>query len=195
MPEHPVLLSLPRRDKPVKQWNLDKPRDVSRMPQAISIAIRDCCRGKSSWPLFVSGGPGVGKTCAGLVLTDWVEWSYYWTMDQLYSEFAKAKCKELYSAGVNPTLMSWEDMMQMVGGADLVVIDEIGKGGRGGEATDHQKTVLHGILDKRERMATMLLSNYSPGQLSTYYDPFISSRLSAGTVVSLARGRDRRIAR
>ena len=192
MVENPVLVKLERRESPVPRSVLDKPRTSSGMSKALSLSIKNCCTGKSEWPLFIHGGPGVGKTCAGLVLTDWIEWSYYWDMSEMCRQFAKALCKELYSGGNNPSLMSWDDMMQMIRQSDLVVIDEIGKGLRGRQATDHQMSVLRGVLDARERMATVLISNFPISQCSTIYDPFIASRMGSGTVVSLARMRDRR---
>ena len=190
----PVRISLTKNKVAKRRFVKDKPREASKMSNVLSVPLRKCCTGVWDWPLYIWGPAGIGKTCAGLLTTDWVESSYYWTIDRLAAIFAEALCGRLFSTGPAQELLTWDDMVEKISRADLVVLDEIGKGLRNGRASDHQKRVLQAVLDSRERMATVLLGNYDVAELSVIFDPYIASRIQVGTLVSCAKMRDRRVA-
>lgn len=180
MAEHPALVALSKRETPVRQWLPKKIRDTTRVPPMIAHAMAKCGRGEWPWPLTLWGGPGIGKSCAGLLMSDWVEWSYFWTLKEMCEEYRKALMGELFTESAYCAVkMNWADMDQMLGSSSLVVVDELGEG----RASEHVLTVLRSVLDAREGKATMFLSNHSPRKLERLYGAPIMSRIQAGTVI------------
>lgn len=156
--------------------------------------LRELVAGRAPWPLFLHGPPGTGKTCAALALADHLrEWEcrYVTAADLTARVMATFGTRDAYDwtpfgrfrdAGVNPDAPSGKT------GALLVVLDELGTR----EVKDTHYECVQRVIDLREGLPLILVSNHDADRIARVYDERIASRCQAGTVVELA-GRDRRV--
>lgn len=158
-------------------------RVLDRVPRDIRNAVNACYRGDAPWPLTLSGPSGLGKTCAGLLLTDYrggVGWTWYGLACEQCEEMRRIKLS------ADRTADYWARWTRY----RVCVIDEIGQRGT---STEHQRETLQFALDKRTGMPLVLISNIDLAALSSVYDERIGSRLAGGTFLS-ADGPDQRTA-
>lgn len=149
--------------------------------------IRSLAEGEAKWPLFLHGPAGTGKTCAGLCLTDYVDYGQYWTLSRLCAHVIEIQHDRVTNdAGYRVSVESfWNRMM----GSPLVVLDEIGCRDR---VSDHVYECLKNVLDVRHRKPLVCISNLQVEKVEELFDDRIASRLCEGTVLKLG-GKDRRI--
>lgn len=166
-----------------------KRRTIDLIPAAMREAIRAVVSGKSPWPLFCCGEPGVGKSCAGLVLLDYAGGSYLTAQGLAEKLIDAANGRLTYRDSgrlVHPTNL-WEEW----GSSPLVVLDEIGQRST---VSDFAYDSVKQLLDIREGKPLLVLSNLGLDEIAKVYDDRVASRLVAGTVIRLV-GEDLRTKR
>lgn len=168
-------------------------RERDEVPGNLWAAIVRCAAGELPWPLLVYGGVGTGKTCAGLVLCDYLAGSaIYRDFVTLCAEHQSCKMGAHWWYGTHgETRVSPEYYWQNWNEMQLAILDEIGARE---VASDHVYETLKRALDERDRKPLMLISNLSPQRIAEVFDDRIASRCVAGTVINLA-GDDRRLTR
>lgn len=154
-------------------------------PSLINI-IGDLVEGRRPWPLFLHGKPGIGKTCIGLWMTDYVYSAVYALIGDLGRKWAAGHQK------YKPEYVRFGEWFsrRTVG---LLVIDEIGAVPTE-EASADEYNAFKEVLDIRERTPLVLISNLDLKAVTQVYDERIASRCAAGTIVEM-KGDDRRIVR
>jgi DNA replication protein DnaC len=167
----------------------DVRRDIEKIPGDLRRAIRECTTGAASWPLFVYGPAGTGKTCAALCLVDRVARSRYWTEESLCQDYTDAMMGDLFTrTGYE---ISTREFWERERSAALVVVDELAARYA---VSEHRRTVVKTILDIRDGRPLILISNTAPEDIANIFDDRVASRALCGTVVEL-NGADRRIGR
>ncbi len=148
---------------------------MSAVSPGLQDVLRDLSNGASDWPLYIYGETGRGKTSAALALADFCELSFFATLEGLTNS-------------VMDRSIDWE----LIGWADLAILDEIGAREKAG---DLSYSTIYNFWERRERreQRTIYIGNLSPEKLQSVFDDRIASRLTFGTVVELT-GRDRRTA-
>lgn len=161
---------------------------MEQIEPSLRKALRELAAGKLPWPLFLWGPPGVGKSCAALALLDRTG-GFYWTAGGLAEDVVLINKGELhYPSGRRITTKGF---WQEVSVCELVVLDELGLRARAG---DWQYDCVKRLLDAREGLPLIGLSNLTLDQLVHCYDDRVCSRLAAGTIHHLG-GEDRRLQR
>jgi chromosomal replication initiation ATPase DnaA len=151
--------------------------------------MRATAFGESPWPLFIHGPAGTGKTCAGLSLLDHAGGEYF-TAASLCEKVIDAQQGRLAWSHEGRSGTLWSEMFwRKVGSEPLVVLDVLGCRDN---VTDHGYETIKRLLDERQGMPLIAISNHPLEMLANIYDDRIASRLAAGTVVELA-GSDRRL--
>lgn len=169
------------RKEPIRHWLPQKPREIVQIDPQIRGIFRQLIAGELPWPLTLLGPAGTGKTCAGLCLVD-AAGGWYYTVAELCDEFIQAQQRSIEIT----TRRLWDRIEQTV----LVVIDELGSREK---VSDHHYDVVKRLLDKRENMPAVFISNHSLEKLAAIYDDRLASRLAYGTIL-IVKGRDRRLA-
>lgn len=175
------------RPQPLVGWLPQKPRQIDQIEPNLLHVLRSVAKGESPWPLLLTGGAGVGKTCAALCLLDYAG-GVYFSVYEL--------CDVLIAASegsyVNPFAdrrMSKIGVWEWLRSTALLVLDELGS--RQFVSDFHYENVKR-VLDQREGKPLVCISNKPLAELAVIYDDRVASRLAAGTVVELA-GADRRL--
>lgn len=148
------------------------PRSWDKLKPSMRDVLCELCDGRQPWPLLLHGRAGRGKTCVGLLMADVVEFSLYWTVE------------ELIGVAFDGTASVWHYAEH----SPLVVIDELAT--RGVE-TDREYAAVKKMADLREHKPAIWISNLPPRDLQAKYDDRIMSRIGCGTVIELT-GDDRR---
>ena len=164
-PHHRLLVKTHRR------MSLVEPELVKLFRQLVS--------GRVSWPLYLHGATGTGKSLGALSLCDFARTATFWTVDGLCD----------FTMGNEPAAVSamWEEIAEK----DLAVLDELGTRQQVG---DLHYSVVKRFADERELhadRAAIYISNLSPEDFQKIYDDRISSRALCGTTFEL-KGNDRR---
>lgn len=182
------------RSEPTAKHLPHKRRSIAEIDPALRQTIRQLVQGEERWPLFLFGAVGTGKTCAALALLDHADCyeggrsgkGKYLTATELAELVIEAQQGRLYDgdypAGVQTV---WRGLST----APLVVLDELGARER---VSDHAYGVVKRLIDLREGLPLVAISNLDLGTLAQRYDDRIASRLAAGTVCRL-EGEDRRL--
>ena len=157
-------------------------RDVASVPVDTVGQIHRAIMSES-WPIFITGPVGVGKTCAALCLAD------SWSLPPVfYSTVADAQ-RAVFE---NPKAF-WDRWVGLASrglqGAGLAILDELGMRGK---VSDARYDLVHRLIDSRHGMPLVAISNLSLSELAEVYDDRIASRLAAGVVIMMT-GQDRRI--
>jgi len=164
-------------------------RSVAQIEPALREAFRSLVSGKTPWPLFLHGPAGTGKSCAALCLLDHAT-GEYWTTTGFCEHLNDATFGRLVARGEGGSVTIWPvQFWAKVQRAPLVVLDELGT--RDVVSNAHYDAVKR-IIDEREGLPLVVISNLDLESIARLYDDRIASRLGAGTIVQL-RGRDRRI--
>lgn len=164
-------------------------RRIDLIPPVLREAIRACINGDAPWPLFVSGPPGCGKTCAAFCLLD-LAGGFYFSANGLGDILADAKMGRLEYPDSN-RVVGVEALWKELESTSLVILDELGTREK---ITDHAYDGIKTLLDLRENCPLMAISNLDLDGLAQVYDDRIASRLAAGTILTL-RGKDMRLER
>lgn len=162
------------------RYSPSKARTLAQVDRVLLDAFRRVAGGKAPWPLFVTGQPGRGKTCAALALLDHTSSGIYMTVNELVG-------RRMASFKPGAAEMPWAALFGTQQRA-LVVLDELGT--RQTVSDTHYECVQQ-VLDMREGFPLVLISNLSLSEIEQRYDDRIASRCAAGTQVEL-KGRDRR---
>lgn len=85
-------------------------------------------------------------------------------------------------------MVSVEGFWGWLSGRNLIVLDELGCRGL---VSDHHYEAVKRLLDERHGKPLIVIANTDLAGIERLYDDRVASRLSAGTVVSVA-GKDRR---
>lgn len=156
-------------------------RDSNSVTESLREPLLRVVMGYDSWPLFLYGPAGTGKTCAALVLCDHYL-GQYWKLDDLCSEL-RADIKR------NKDDQREWDIWDCWSRWQLAVLDEVG-------VRDHPSDFEYGVvkrcIDLRSGKPLIVMSNVDIDEIERLYDDRIASRMSAGTVVRL-QGEDRRL--
>lgn len=166
-----------------------KERDAGQLCPLLGDCMRRCFDGESHWPLFIWGEPGSGKTCAGLLACD--EYGgLYVTLEDACDRIRLIKKGELTwrnnhgRGGVLTEKDGWTDWHT----PPFAVIDEIGER----ESSDFRTATFKKILDIREQLPTILISNLDLDGIQEMYDRRIRSRMGAGTIIETSGDRRER---
>ncbi len=177
------------RGAPERAVQLAVERNIREVAKGVRAEIRSARTESSDWPLFFFGPPGRGKTCAALSLLDWLYHPYRFytaaSLRQLLIDAQQGRDTKDYPYGIRPAEV-WRD----IAAANMVVLDEVGVGQ---SVTDHHYEAVCGVLDKRNGLPLVVISNLSPAEIATVYDDRIHSRLCCGTLVDFSGYPDRRI--
>lgn len=193
-PQSYAALKIQPKPRPVFLPNLF--REIASVDAALRNVLRSLVSGKAKWPLFLTGPPGTGKTCAALAVLD-----HLFPWQQQYTTAADLTSAIMATFGSNEKF-NWrkfgpyrceddsrEDTPSGKSGAALVVLDELGARGK---VTDTHYEAVQRLIDLRTGCPLILVSNLSADELAVAYDGRIASRCQAGTVARLG-GRDRRM--
>lgn len=153
------------------------------------------------WPLYLFGDAGLGKTCASLVMLD------YMGMDAIGARLTS--CSEQIRpwmagfidvrsiAGVKintdkgrhkwgdkdgDEVVRWDRLLKVIRQRPLVVFEEIGVGR---ESTDFKLDSLLELLDQRANdpiRPFVVTSNLKPSEIPQVYDDRVADRVLCGTV-------------
>lgn len=167
----------------------NKHRAASSIDPRLRAVLAALCKGEAPWPLFLYGPPGTGKTCAALALLDH-SGGHYWTPSELCQDLILASKGQLhYATSGRPVLE--KALWREIGERPLVVLDELGARSK---VSDYQYEQIKRVLDLREGLPLLAVSNLDLDGLALVYDDRIASRLAAGTMFRLD-GADQRLRR
>lgn len=147
-------------------------------------------QGKASWPLFLWGRPGRGKTCAILCMVDRVQSAHYVRCKEHVNYITDATYGRIRDdAGVKVSReVAWDRWIR----APLAVVDDLGSSlVKGATPSESYMNVIHELLEQRGTWPTAVVSNIHPGGIEEIFGEAIASRLTAGSVFELY-GPDRR---
>lgn len=146
-------------------------------PEARRV-FRELTTGRMPWPLTMVGPAGSGKSCAALVVSDYVFGSIYRTCHDLCFDVNDAKFDRLTTvAGYRITEREYWKTWER---APLCIIDELGTRGT---ISDAMYDTIKYAIDAREGRPLIVVSNLSMGEITRAFDDRITSRLSAGTIL------------
>lgn len=133
-------------------------------------------RDRKSWPLYIHGRPGVGKTSvAALIYSKWPHEPLWLRADTTLKEIAFSN---------NDEVKTWRKRIKQ---APCVFLDDLGV-----QAPNPQMLVaLFDLLEDRKGRALVITGNHTLQSLLQIYEPRIVSRLSAGATLWLD-GHDQR---
>lgn len=188
----PSSAAIPLRKEPKQDHLSTVRRDIAKITPNVRSAFRDAFAGNATWPMFMFGPAGTGKTCAALCLLDHVG-GWYRELPELCQELIDIEFGRKYSEGAENEgggrKIFPDGFWKGYARQPLVVLDEIGCRDR---VSDQHYQTLKSALDKRAGRPLIVLSNLTLGRIEKLYDDRIASRLGAGTVIELG-GADRRI--
>lgn len=175
-------------------------RDRESVHQAFWLAVNEAARNQR-YPVYFSGPPGIGKTCAALCWIDSAQdrlrhkglssSARYWKVNDLVVEYQQCVAGRLIGSDDLPIRPQrfWEQFERL----QIVVIDEIGtENGVPGiyEWLPAEQAVVFETVDRRVRskMPLMLLSNWTVSELIEYgrYDEPTIDRIRGGQILHLA---------
>jgi DNA replication protein DnaC len=168
-------------------------RNVGEIATSLRATLRELITGSSPWPLYLFGPAGVGKTCAALCLLDY-SGGAYWTQDSLMDRIISVgagRITVVMSQYAGSMVQSTEGFWRQQQREPLVVLDEIGCRDR---VRDFAFNSVKTLIDVRENLPLIVVSNLDLAAIERLYDERIASRLGSGTVCELA-GEDRRLKR
>lgn len=165
-------------------------RSLREVAEGVRKLIGDTARERSDWPLFFFGPPGRGKTYAALSLLDrcYHPYKYYTTasLRQLLIDAQQGRETPDYPFGISPA-----EVWRSIESSNIVVLDEIGVDQN---VSDYHSEAVCGVLDRRDGLPLVVISNLTPSQIATVYDDRIHSRMCCGTLVDFGAYPDRRLA-
>ncbi|MCK5643625.1 MAG: ATP-binding protein [Gammaproteobacteria bacterium] len=165
------------RNEPMKDCSLENfVTDSAALSQRKTTALEYLSLNHPGMMVFF-GDTGRGKTHMAIgIMREWAILGrpvLYWPLMQLL-----AKLRSMMNGGHEKPdqLIDW--IAKFPG---LLVFDEIGRSK--GDPWDRD-SVIYPILDHRQNMPTIVISNFNSDELSVIYDEAIASRLKSGKIVS-----------
>lgn len=153
-------------------------RSLDALDAVARQTIRELTSGNLPWPLTMVGAAGSGKSCAALVVSDYVCGAIYRTCHDLCFDINDAKFDRLATAaGYRITEREYWKTWER---APLCIIDELGTRGT---ISDAMYDTVKYAIDAREGRPLIVVSNLSMGEINRAFDDRITSRLSAGTIL------------
>jgi hypothetical protein len=194
---------------PEKMARPDIRRELAEVPDDARGILRDLVAGKRSWPLYLHGKAGTGKTSAALVMLDHTRTVGTATVSadiaDWWAGFVDVRNIVRIKLGLerNPGQwsrsdgtsgpVSWESLLSRFAAAPLIVMDEIGSGQSG--PSDFPMNTLLEVLDRRANNPVkpfVVTSNLNPNELAKVYDDRVADRVLCGTVFQFS-GNSRRL--
>lgn len=169
----------------------DVPREREQVAPELASIFTQVIRAQLSWPLYLYGEVGCGKSCAALLMCDAVGGGcIYHTVESASEERIAAMKGLLFDQYTGQKIHShrWKADWRT---AKLTVLDELGIRNC---PSDAEYDLVKTLIDSRKGRPVVLIGNGSPEDLARVYDDRIASRVSEGTIYEL-RGDDRRILR
>jgi hypothetical protein len=164
-------------------------RSIAGIDETLRGIIRKLVGGEAPWPLFLTGGVGVGKTCAAACLLD-LSGGLYFTVPHLCFRMIQAQQGGLdWSQPGGGHRLSEAALWDWIKKVPLVVMDELGCRDR---VSDHHYDTVKRVIDARECSPLIAVSNWDQDELARFYDDRVASRLAAGTSIELL-GKDLRM--
>lgn len=183
-------------------------RRLAAVDEDLRAKIRGLVTGKLSWPLYIFGPAGSGKTCASLVMLDHLGDDAFLGVcsDQIRPWLAgfidvrsiagvkinTDKGKFHWGDGEREETARWDRLMKIIGRRSLVVFEEIGVGR---EAADFRLDSLLEVLNQRANEPVrpfVVTSNIVPSAVAGIYDDRVADRILCGTVHKM-EGKSRRM--
>lgn len=155
-------------------------------------ALLEMAVAKSTWPIYLHGQAGRGKTCAMAVLyRRWLRGAPLWLRLSGFMGII-AECRRAGQITLPGTSQQvgeshmWRTRVEQPG---LLCVDDVGIR----EPTSAQFEMMYELVDRRGNKPVIYTSNLSPAELQQVYDGRISSRMLSGIDIELS-GHDRRLA-
>ncbi|HEY0983540.1 DnaA ATPase domain-containing protein [Schlesneria sp.] len=133
--------------------------------------------GQRSWPLYIFGATGRGKSFLAALL--YCRWSGHHATFVRYVDLVDQAMKASSQHQAGP----WE----MVKDRSLLVVDEIGVGA----SNEWRTEIMWKLLELRNGKPLILTGNLEPKELAGHFDARIQSRLAGGSFLEVG-GRDQR---
>lgn len=127
-------------------------------------------------PIYIHGDTGRGKTCLAALLYRTAETPLWRRCDDFLLTLATTRTDHAYNAEIAKAKF-----------ATCLFLDDIGLR----KPTEAMNQILFDLLEIRKGRPTVITSNHSPEHLAELYDDRITSRILAGTIITL-QGSDRR---
>ena len=161
----PVALSLiPPRRRLLPRFE----RSLRLVDDKLLAVFRRLILGEASWPLYLRGPAGCGKTAATLALCDCVENAVYVTVDDL--------ADSIMSQSPVETREMWDDIAE----ADLVVLDELGTRRNINDLAYRVTSKFCDLREQHGRRRAIYISNLDTASLHGLFDDRVLSRVSCG---------------
>lgn len=157
-------------------------RDMQRAPEQLRRAFNECAS-ENTWPLFIHGPAGTGKSCFLWCLFDIARSPRYYTTASDLAETTLHRINEFGQVS-HFWRVEWPRKR-------FVFIDEIGARSK---VSDYAYDTLKRAIDGRHGLPLVCASNLTLKQIAEVYDDRVSSRLAEGRVVSSGQV-DRRLKR
>jgi DNA replication protein DnaC len=173
--------------QPLRYCLPHKKREIAAIEAPLRQLLRNLVSGQASWPLFLYGQAGSGKTCAALCLLDYCRGQYWTAADWCEALILAGKGHFVWPLDKKPRTPAglWEGARK----CSVLVLDEIGLRK---EVSDFHYECVKRLLDIREGRPLVCISNSTLSQIGRLYDDRVSSRLAAGSVYAMASD-DRRL--
>lgn len=159
--------------------NAAQNEQLNRMKQIANLYLDKNFKGNT----VLSGKAGTGKTHLAYSLLRYVNENADPKQSCLFIDFNELVSKIKGNFKSTSTIWKEETMIEQIGNADLVVLDDLGSEssfkGDNNESSDWNQRLLFNILNRRNR--TIITSNLSGKEMKEIYNPKIVSRISKGT--------------
>ena len=164
-----------------------KEREAKKVNPKVAKQINKVLTGNAPWPIYLHGTTGCGKTCTGLVISDYYGGEYTTLADWLSKAIRIEKSQEQWSTGFP---VSYTELWMPWRMAIVTVLDEIG---HREDVSGHHYDMLTKLMQYREGRTAIYISNLDLNEIASAYDDRIASRIGSGTVIELSSDGDRRM--
>lgn len=188
---------MPRSDEPAKRRNTrpdGSPRtipegvlgaDWSMVAPTLQKALDTAWR--RGGPIYLWGGPGVGKSCAAAAMyMGWEGSAEFWDLSEVLRWIGTCKsseeqCAKRTDAHGRTKYVYEHRIYEVTKSFQFMVFDDIGKR----TPTEPQQEAFTHLINLRGNKPTIYTSNVSDDDLSKMFHPRIVSRLLSGTVIEV----------
>jgi hypothetical protein len=184
-PQNVLRLSGTIRNPPTEFRDLEERAD---WPGRLAVLKQGC------WPVYFWGSVGTGKSySASLAYCKFPGTAKFMTWCDFANDAAELMQKKEITRwiGERPIEISFVSFWRVIETIGLLVIDEIGTGSGVGWKAEDRNELLWKVLGLRAGKPFILTGNIAPGNLESYFDPRIYSRICRGQMVQFL-GTDQR---